>query len=536
MKGVVIALVMTVILSCLASGNPPLKEPLQYEQLCNDLKIAGNGSIDMSTSMTDKRISLEYINTLAGNGLVEMDQERVYSQAANKITKNYLTGNDSVPAGFNFIDNSKVTYSSKIPLIGNKYIRSKEFYGGIGASVRDSFNVNDLEQEDLTEFGSTEKAIEAHVIGFDTKNTFNGTWQTDSMWKKIFYKDLKSHQSFSGKFEMDRQVQLKEEEPRVSAISVTKTPSKTAADPGETVVCNYEVKNTGQTVISGLKLLDSAIGELGLEKTTLLPGQTTYAKTNYAITEDDFLNGSIESKITAIGTDSFGRPVRASEKSMITTKSTYYPIGLQLSGAQGNRNWTLFQGQMNLTNSNFTMYVVDVNMTQSRKPAPICPYIQWPEATALSILQFGITDGASSIWQDLNLSDGKYSGSQFYGAANGNITKGPIFTWNSTYAGSNPNGGFNCTRNPKFDTFDLKIVQKNLGPNMGMSIDSYQRIHKSTEPNEPSGKWMQIGHFDLMEESINKTALQPFIIVENMKPIDRGEISWSEIVVIDEVI
>ena len=49
MKGAAIALVVVVFVCGFALGNPPLKEPIQYEQLCNNLKLAGNGTIGSCT-------------------------------------------------------------------------------------------------------------------------------------------------------------------------------------------------------------------------------------------------------------------------------------------------------------------------------------------------------------------------------------------------------------------------------------------------------------------------------------------------------
>ncbi len=180
MKGVAIALVAVIYFAGLALGNPPLKEPEQYEQFCNNLLLAGSGKIDMSTSMVDKKIAMEYFNALSGQGLVEMDLERDYSQVAKKVTRNISSINETKPSKVNLFERSKITYSGLLPLISEKYIHSKEFYGGIGAVVAEKFSVSQLEQDQETSYGSTETATGAHLIGVDTKGSFNGSWQTDS--------------------------------------------------------------------------------------------------------------------------------------------------------------------------------------------------------------------------------------------------------------------------------------------------------------------------------------------------------------------
>ena len=52
--------------------------------------------------------------------------------------------------------------------------------------------------------------IPAHLIGIETKNTFNGTWGTDAKWHKIFYKDIKAHEMFTGKFEAEKTIKFHE--------------------------------------------------------------------------------------------------------------------------------------------------------------------------------------------------------------------------------------------------------------------------------------------------------------------------------------
>jgi hypothetical protein len=49
-----------------------------------------------------------------------------------------------------------------------------------------------------------------HVIGIDTKNSFNGTWGVDAKWHKIFNKDIKIHEMFTGTFEAEKLIKFHE--------------------------------------------------------------------------------------------------------------------------------------------------------------------------------------------------------------------------------------------------------------------------------------------------------------------------------------
>ncbi len=283
MKGVAIAaaLIAAVLIGCcsLSLATPPLVPPVQYEQFCENQKVSGTGVIDVSTSIIDKKIALEYYNVMSGDGDLELDQEHAYSQNADKLKRNISSVNGGNKSGLNLFENTKLTYSGATPLVGGKYLHSKAFYGGMGADIQEMFAVNEMEKEQTAFFTSTtpynpvqiltdpngnpildangnpipitdefgnpislppEQLVKllkeagrdtatvdalmqsydqrtgtftydpAHLIGIDTKNTFNGTWGTDAKWHKIFYKDIKAHEMFTGKFEAEKLLKFHE--------------------------------------------------------------------------------------------------------------------------------------------------------------------------------------------------------------------------------------------------------------------------------------------------------------------------------------
>jgi hypothetical protein len=249
MKGVALAVMLIagiVAICSLGAATPPIVPPVQYEQFCEAQKVSGSGVIDVSTSVVDKKIALEYYNVMSGDGDIELDQENAYSQNSDKLKRNVTGVNGSDEVGLNLYENSKITYTGETPLVGGKYLNSKEFYGGIGAEVQEMYAVNELEKEQTAFFTSTTpyqqadgikpedlgKAlsnagrntdltdslmtssegvyIPTHLIGLDTKTTFNGTWGTDATWHKIFYKDIKAHEMFTGKFEAEKLLKFHE--------------------------------------------------------------------------------------------------------------------------------------------------------------------------------------------------------------------------------------------------------------------------------------------------------------------------------------
>jgi len=203
-----IATIAAILLCGLAAANPAIKEPLQYSQYCERELVSGTGYVEKSISVVDKHIALEYYDVMTGNGEIEMDTVHVYSQNAGKLARN-LSDSGS-PKHLNLFENTKLTYEGDTPLEGGKFISSDGFYGGIDAQVQETFRVNRMEKDQTTYFGSTENSDVAHTVGFDTLNSFNGTWGTDASMHKIFYKDIKSHEMFSGDFEVDKEIKFHE--------------------------------------------------------------------------------------------------------------------------------------------------------------------------------------------------------------------------------------------------------------------------------------------------------------------------------------
>jgi len=259
MKGVVVvALVAAVLLANIGfvMATPPLPVPRQYEQFCDNQKVSGTGAIDVSTSINDKKLALEYYNVMAGDGDLEMDQSHSYSQTP--INQGNVL-NDSKDTSLNLLEKGKLTYNArKAPLTGGKFLQSDWFYGGIGADVQEMFSVNQMEKDQTTFFSSTAnksplqnfydpskqypetiagnaQAIKdvfdqnraeggdgysavgdllgtdpVHLIGIATKNQFNGTWGLDAKQHVIYYKDIKLHEMFTGNFETEKLVKFHE--------------------------------------------------------------------------------------------------------------------------------------------------------------------------------------------------------------------------------------------------------------------------------------------------------------------------------------
>ena len=550
MKGAVTA-VLVIFLAGLAAGNPPIKEPLQFEQACNNLKVAGTGIVDVSTSMVDKRIALEYFSALAGDGSLELDSEKVLSEIARKVKRDLGLNNSSA---VNLFEESKITYSGETPLVGDRLLHSKAFYGGIGSKVRETFSVQEMEGELKSYMGETTTASGAHLVGMDTRSAFNGTWGTETSWHKIFDKNIESRQILSGKFEVDRKTKLHEKAIYNSTLICNKTGRYVKDNQGHDGQIDYEfeVNNPSETVISDLALVDSDLESIHLDKTTLNPGQTAYGSGTYEVKVEDISRGYKENIATASGEDNLGQKVMAICRANVTIPQMSYggavlapgcsnqiPPGVALSAAAPCASCQLCSDSFSLKDGSLIVYALNVNMSQSRYPAPDCPFQGWPDAEAYAAILFGVTSNASvtsippwsSAWQSLSLLPDFYQGRPAFVGADGNLSAGNLTNWSSTYAGSSPNGGMHCTGDPGYDTFDLKLMVTDLGPGEGFQVDAYQRIHNSTELLELALSWQAIGSQQVPEGAMDKNSLTPFVMVAGAGTAE-ANISWSEVIVL----
>lgn len=202
-------------------ATPALIEQVQDGEFSNRLKVTGTGTFEVGVSVKDRQLALEYDNFMYGDGDLEMDTGTVEAQRAAKLPG--MGNGSAVP--LNLYENTKLTYSGKTPMVGMKYINSKAFWGGIGAEITETFSVTEMEREGSSFFASTNpasymtdankiaemlKASPVHTVGMDTKNSFNGTWQTDARMHKMFSKDLKVHEAFTGKFDVEKRLVFRE--------------------------------------------------------------------------------------------------------------------------------------------------------------------------------------------------------------------------------------------------------------------------------------------------------------------------------------
>ncbi|MHC1594250.1 MAG: hypothetical protein ACXQT2_02965 [Methanotrichaceae archaeon] len=124
--------------------------------------VNGTGMADFSTSFIDRVKAFEYYSAMTGDGRLK-------------------------------IDDNKMSYSGNVPLAGLRRVRS-----GAGLAFLENFSVNRIDRSHTTNFG----APSSPGISFDNRASFNGTWVIDASMHKSLGRNVKSHQIYSGDFEI----------------------------------------------------------------------------------------------------------------------------------------------------------------------------------------------------------------------------------------------------------------------------------------------------------------------------------------------
>jgi len=89
------------------------------------------------------------------------------------------------------------------------------------------------------------------------------------------------------------------------SITLSKKASASTAVVGDSVTYTYNVTNTGDVTLSGLRLSDDKLGDIALPVNSLEPGKSTVVTANYIVKSSD-LPGPLTNTAAARGTDSQG--------------------------------------------------------------------------------------------------------------------------------------------------------------------------------------------------------------------------------------
>jgi len=254
--------------------------------------VSGTGAIDVTRSVVDRIDEFEHHTSLAGDGSLEIGRSRGGNSDLHR---------GSSPRTFS------LSYSGDVPLVGMKRIEMGSALAGTKTIIEEAFSANEIEKEETARVGSGS----SHLVGTDTKLSFNGTYITTSNMHRIFETDVRSQQRFTGEFDIQRQMSFGGLADRRPSITIAVSPTDCYAEVGALVTRRYQVANVGTVPVQGLILIDSRAGAVALDRRDLHPGEVTTAESSFFVQQAD-LPGPLKDAVQVTGSDFQGNIAAAS--------------------------------------------------------------------------------------------------------------------------------------------------------------------------------------------------------------------------------
>ena len=150
--------------------------------------VRGTGEISVKDAFNDN--ALGYNGWMKGNGSINMESQR--SLDKNRPMENFTQRSDLVFEG---------------RLNGEKSLESPAFYGGIGASVTERFNLSHVDKSETDMIRSLNSSD--NTLAFNADQAFNGTWNIKTQYAQMF-KKMKGDQQYSGSFQTQKKIKFQD--------------------------------------------------------------------------------------------------------------------------------------------------------------------------------------------------------------------------------------------------------------------------------------------------------------------------------------
>ena len=195
-----IALAVLVIVTFMvgtAVAVPPIPTPDQEQFFSVKSSVQGVGSFEIRNEIVDKEIAINVRERIKGDtgpdGSVAMESREILNESAN-ITD---------PNDPDYFHSRTIDFSGDW-LRGSAKYGSSAFYGGMGASVEENYNVTEMEKQETTTIKTTSAVGQKQSLNYNTMTVFTGKWGTTAEWKKPCKKDIKHTEMFEGEFAVSK--------------------------------------------------------------------------------------------------------------------------------------------------------------------------------------------------------------------------------------------------------------------------------------------------------------------------------------------
>jgi hypothetical protein len=196
MKNFGIALAVGAIVTFMvgtAVAIPPVPKPEQEQFFSVQSSVQGVGSFEIRSKIVDTETAINVKERIKGDtgsdGSIAMQSREILNGSVN-ITD---------PNDPDFFHYMTIDFSGDM-LRGSAKYASSAFYGGMGASIEENYDVTGMEKQETTTIKTTSAAGQKQSLNFKTMAVFTGKWGTTAEWKKPCKKDIKHTETFEGEF------------------------------------------------------------------------------------------------------------------------------------------------------------------------------------------------------------------------------------------------------------------------------------------------------------------------------------------------
>ncbi|MCX6674144.1 MAG: hypothetical protein NTY37_10250 [Methanothrix sp.] len=182
---------------CRSSVPSPANFKVQAFDYASETTVAGTGQFQINKDLRSM------------NSGIKSSKNMLFSGSVDALVKNEYLVDKALGKNANFQEKDAVdNYNAVSPgdtLAGTESFKSSAIFGGVGAKVRESYNVQQMEfkNQDFTlhQTGSLKKTAE-----FKTADNFTGYYLIDARQVVPGQKSLKEFEEYFGSFEINRRI------------------------------------------------------------------------------------------------------------------------------------------------------------------------------------------------------------------------------------------------------------------------------------------------------------------------------------------
>ena len=171
----------------------PIPKPEQEQFFSVQSSVQGVGSFEIRNEIVGKEIAINVRERIKGDtgpdGNIAMESREILNESVN-ITD---------PNDPDYFHSRTIDFSGDW-LRGSAKYESSAFYGGMGASAEENYDVTGMEKQESTTIKTTSAVGQKQSLNYNTMTVFTGKWGTTAEWKKQCKKDVKHTEMFEGDF------------------------------------------------------------------------------------------------------------------------------------------------------------------------------------------------------------------------------------------------------------------------------------------------------------------------------------------------